>query len=312
MSAFRKSGGRNAQLVLAAISIILILMMGPFQVVHASGFSGAAYTALFYRTGCEDLSTPIQARFEWDISGGTNNTNTMTIKDVGTQGLTKNLVFGAFKFNEFALGDNYNVNANPYYPGIEAFANFRNYSIFAVNMTETEPSNGLGAATVSNYISMAVTYSANFSTAKDQFRISITQTSTDVVAYYYIISSSGTVLHTWSLDQPLSSVTLKPPYHHYVVSDELDGLEVEGYASVHSGTDFQIESVIHPSTATDFIGYQTLTYHGSTTSPFNEFTLSSCSLTSWVDEEGDNATYTYDNYWHNTASNEAYQYVTVT
>ncbi len=44
-------------------------------------YSGPAYTAVFHRTGCGNLGNNIQARFEWDISGGTNNSNTMTIKE---------------------------------------------------------------------------------------------------------------------------------------------------------------------------------------------------------------------------------------
>jgi hypothetical protein len=312
MSAFRTSGGRNALLVVAAISIIL--MMGALPIATAFTSSEDAYTALFYRDSsgtCSDLGTNIQARFEWDISGGTNNTNTMAINEVGNEtGIAKNDVFGAFKFDEFPLGLEYLVDGNPYYPGVESYANFRNYSIFSVNMTVTEPSAGFGAATVTHSISSAVTYDANFSTAKDQFRIAITQTTTDIETYYYIISSSGTVLQTWTLDQSLSGVTLAPPYAHYVVSDEIDGLENQGYAIVKSGTDFQIESVIQPSTAIDFIGHQTpATYTGG-----NNAISVSCTggFNSFCDEEGDDATYTYENYYHSTSSNEAYQWIEVT
>src|SRR4029077_20014644 len=78
--------GTRVQLVLSAISIILILMVGTVQTVSAFSSTETAHAAVFYRDtsgSCGDLGSKIQARFEWDISGGTNNTNTMTINEKG-------------------------------------------------------------------------------------------------------------------------------------------------------------------------------------------------------------------------------------
>lgn len=145
----------------------------------------------------------------------------------------------------------------------------------------------------------------------------ILQSSTYVEAEYNIISSSGTSLMTWTETDTLSSITLYPPYENVGVSDELSGLESEGYAQIESGTDFQIESVIHPDTATDFTGHYVLSFSSSTGT---QFSITSCSptFTSFVDEEGvgpgatGSSPYTYGTAGAVSSSNEYYQYIEVT
>jgi hypothetical protein len=222
-------------------------------------------------------------------------------------GLTKNNVFGAFKFDANPIGLQYFVSGQGYYPGIEAYVNLRNYTIFSVNLTLTEPTSGRASPTVTNLWSSAVTYNANFSTAKDEFNIYIAQSSTDIEATYRIFSSSGTILQTWTLDQSYSGVSSPPPYPHYVASDELDGLETVGYAHVLSGTDFQIESVINTA-ATDFTHYQNVSYTGAS----NAFSITNCGLSSYVDEEGDDMTLPSVSSHNNNGVDEAWQYVKVT
>ena len=152
--------------------------------------------------------------------------------------------------------------------------------------------------------------------------IYIEQTSTDIVATYRIFSSSGSILQTWTLDQSYSGVNTPPPYNHTVASDEIDGLDAvvsgqhyEGYASVLSGTDFQIESVIN-SAATDFTSYQNVAYTGTngTGGTANAFQISSCSLNSFVDEEGDSMVIpaSGSSQHSNNGVDEAWQYVKVT
>src|SRR5271169_3223940 len=104
MNEFRKYGGRNTVPVLSAI--LIILMIGILPTVRA--FSGIAHTAEFWQTSCPNLGSNIQARFEWDISGGTNNTNTMAINEVGQQNGSN--VFWDFKFDEFPQGYYYAAN----------------------------------------------------------------------------------------------------------------------------------------------------------------------------------------------------------
>jgi hypothetical protein len=303
--------GRNIQLVLAAISIVLILMMGAVQTASAFASTEHANAAVFYRTGCGDLGNNIQARYEWDISGG-NNTNTMTIKEKGNESNSNNNVFGAFKFVDFPVGE-YSYGNNPVvhqYPGVEAYANFRHYEQFSVNATFTEPTAGTSSPTTTSVWSAPDSYTANMSTAKDQFKIIVSQTSTDIITYFYTISSTGSVLHSYNLDQSYSGVTNKPPYHnHYAVAAYLDGLDPNaGYAIVKSGTDFQIESLISPSTITDFTQHLVKDYTGGNWA----LSIPSCSLDTYVDEEGDNAAYTFGNSGTTSAGNEAYQYYKVT
>lgn len=254
-------------------------------------FTGTAYTAEFWRTGCGDLSSNIQARFEWDVSNG----NAMTIKEVGQQtGKTWNNVDGAFKFDEFAQGYYYAANLGLYqYPSIQPAGDLRHYKIYASNLTITAPINGLrNGAVLEPVLNATHTYSANFSTASDEFQIIISQSSTAIVAEYDVINSGGTTLDTWSQTQDLSTVSNPPPYSNYGVSAELDGLESTGYAHILSGTDFQIELVIHPYTATDFTGYQTVSY--TQTQQFSEGSPS-C-FTTYAEDEGTDASYTYGAY----------------
>jgi hypothetical protein len=303
MNAFRKYGGRNTLLVLAAI--FTILMMGTLPAARA--FSGSATTAEFWRTGCGDLSSNIQARFEWDVT----NFNAMTIKEVGQQGNSYNNVDGGFELDEFTQGYYYAANVAQYqYPGVEALADFRHYQIFGVNLTVTAPVNGLSNPTVQYAtLNMSASYlSANFSTAADEFQIIISQSSTAITAEYDIISSTGTTLQSWSQPKDLSTVSNVPPYTNYGVSDELHGLEKLGFAHVLTGTDFQIESVIHPYTATDFTGHQFVSY--TQNSMFSEG--SPLCFTTFAEDEGTDATYTYGASGPVQSSNEYYQYVEVT
>jgi hypothetical protein len=312
-----RRGGKNTLLVIAASFIIL--MMGTLPIVHAFLSSESAHSAAFYRTGCSNLGAFIQNKFGWDISSG-NNTNTLTIKEKGQEGgTTLNNGFGAFKFLANPIGLQYPVSGQPeQYPSIQAYANLHKYQIYSVNMTVTEPTSGTSSVTVTHMIStgLASPYSANFSTAKDGMYIQIEQTSTDIIATYLVISSSGTTLQTWTLDQSLSGVSNPPPYSHTAESDEIDGLDAvvsgthyEGYANVLSGTDFQIESVIQ-TLATDFTGYQNVLYNGGN----NAFSITSCSLSSFVDEEGDNMTIpaSGSSQHSNNGVDEAWQYVKVT
>jgi hypothetical protein len=320
MKASGNCGGRSTQLILA--SAFIILMMGTLPIARAN-YSGPAYTALFYRTSCGNLqtgtSTNIEARFEWDISGGTNNTNTMTVKEYGSNSnITSWNKDGYFKLDEKALNENYNYTGEtlPQYPGIEAYATFHQYKIAFLGLIVTEPTNGTGTSTKTYIVNTTASYpSANFSSAKDELQTQILQgqyssTSGYIEAEFNLIDTTGTTLMTWTRSLPISDASIPPPYENAAVSDEIDGVEFIAYANMMSGTDFQIESVIHPSTLTDFTGEKDLQYSGTS----NKFSITSCSptLTSYVDEEGDGATYTFEKASTTPSSNEAWQYFEVT
>ncbi len=204
------------------------------------------------------------------------------------------------------------------YPGIEAFATFHNYTINGVQLGVAEPYKGKTQVTpLAQIINSSFSYSANFSSAKDELSISILQfgfPSYEVEGLYRIISSTGVDLKSTTLFVSFSSTdNLLPPYNNAAVSDEIDGLDSPnnpGYANMFSGTDFQIESVI--PTVTDFTGYQLTTYSGGVGN--NAFSLSPhCNLNSYVDEEGDGATYSSSSTTGTVSvSSEAYQYVKVT
>lgn len=285
-------------------------------------YSGPAYTAVFYRTGCGFLGNDIQARYEWDISGG-NNSNTMAIKELGSNNkFTQYNHDGYFKLDQKAVNFSYTPpNMNPQFPGIEVFANFHDYNISSVDLITSVPENGYPGNPLPlnpENMSSRFTYAANFSSAKDELSISILQfgsPSNEVEALFRIISSTGASLKSTTLIVQFPSATLPPPYKMAAVSDEIDGLDTlnnPGYANMISGNDFQIESVIQPSTATDFTGYQMTTYSGGIGN--NAFSLSPhCNLSSFVDEEGDNAVYSSSSTTGTvTSTNEAYQYVKVT
>jgi len=294
---------RNTLLVLVAI--FTILMMGTSQTAHAA-YTANAYTAEFWRTSCVDLGTWIQARFTTDIG-----TSHLIIKAIGSNGTSGHNGFGYFKFDEFTQGY-YQSSPNTYqYPGIQAVADYHHYELNYSVLGVTAPVYGTGSAPMFFNTSLPESYSANFSTAADQLQILITQTTTKVWANYSIISS-GTTVKTWSLFVDLSSYTNRvQPFTNYGVSDELDGLEKAGYATVLSGTDFQIESVIHPYTATDFTGYKDQNY----THYQSQFTIppsgTKC-FSTYPDDEGTSevlpSTSTASQY---QPSNEAYQYVEV-
>jgi hypothetical protein len=307
----RKYEGRSIPLVLAAFSIILMMWTSPM--VHAYSFTGTAYTAEFYRTGCGDLGSWIQARFTTDVS-----TLAMTIKETGTQAkiYSNNNGTGAFILGEFAQGYYYASNVGLYqFPGIDAEVDFRHYLIYAVNLTVTAPVNGLSnMAVMFHRINNTESLSANFSSAGDQLQTLITQNSpptSTIVPSYTIVSSSGATLASWSQMWPFpSNDTNPPPYAHYGVSDSLHGLEKTGYAHVLSGTDFQIESLIHPYTATDFTGYydQSYTYVQQFTIPHSG---PPCLVTYGEDEGTDEVLPSTSTAGTMPSSNEAYQYVEV-
>ncbi len=306
-----RSEGRNIQLLIAAISFVLILMTGTAQTVSAFPTTQTTWVPVFYRTGCGDLGNSIQARFGWDISGGTNNTNTMTINEHGYEA-TRNNVTGSFKLLDFPIGEySYGSPVVHQYPGIYSFANFLQYKQTSVNATITEPTAGLMSPTTTVSASYADSYTANIGTGNYEFKIVISQGTNDITSYFYTINSTGSVIHEYALDVSFSSVMDKPPYHeHYALTAELDGIDPgEGYANMTSGTDFQIEGLISPSTITDFTQDLVDSFKGSSGQTLS---IPSCSLMSFPDEEGVNGMYTLPNSGTSTAGNEAWQYYKVT
>ena len=295
-------------------------MIGALPIAHAN-YSGPAYTAVFYRTGCSgDLSTNIQARFEWDVSGG-NNTNTMAIKEYGTNSqYSVDNGDGYFKFDEEAMSPSYSIaNGSIYYPSIQAYVYVRQYNIDGVGFIMQEPVyDSSHAPKFFNLTRTVPTYNANLSSARDELQIQIIQSlspNAAVEAEFNLISSSGVNLMTWTASEALQNYTNGlPEYTNVAVSDVVNGLQERGYANFFSGTDFQIESVIHPSTLTDFLGYDMVTYHDLGVSNANKFSLPPpCNFTSFVDEEGDGATFSSSSTTGTkSVSNEAYQYVKVT
>jgi len=234
----------------------------------------------------------------------------MTIKEHGYES-TKNNVSGAFKFVNFPIGEySYGSPVTHQYPGIYASATFHHYEQFGVNATLTEPTAGTSSPTTTVSLSNLDSYTANMSTAKDEFEITIAQTSTDIIVYFYTWSSTGSLLHSITLDQSFSGVTVKPPYHeHYALTAELDGLDPgEGYANMTSGTDFQIEGLISPSTITDFTKHLVDNFTGGNAN----LSIPSCSLNSYPDEEGVNGLYTLPNSGTSTSGNEVWQSYKVT
>jgi hypothetical protein len=292
-------------------------MLGTLPMVRA--FSGTAYTAEFWISSAScpiDLGnnngSSIQARFEWDITNG----DAMTIKEVGQQNSTN--AYGDFKFDEFTQG--YYVISGPTdeYPGVEAWGDFQGYQFDEIGITVSAPADGTGNPThIFPTMYHSESYNDNFSTTPEEFQIIISQSSSGITAEFDIISSGGTVLDnptlTWSYP---SGYTNPPPYANYGVSDELDGLELYGNANLLSGTDFQIESVIHPYTQTDFIGYYTQPYHQTSPGVGSQFTIPPTGgpcFSTWSEDEGvSNATYTYGSSGPVQSSNEYYQYVEVT
>jgi hypothetical protein len=237
----------------------------------------------------------------------------MIINEVGQQNNTN--VDGDFKFDEFPQGYYYASNFAQYeYPGVEAWGDFHSYFFYDIGLTVTAPVDGLSNPpiifTTTNTLE---SYNANFSTAADEYQIIVSQSSTGITAENDIISSSGTILahptQTWPY--PSSGHSNPPPYTNYGVSDELVGLELYGNAHMLSGTDFQIESVVHLST--DFTGYTTQSYTQTSPGVGSLFTIPSTGppcFTTWSEDEATDATYTY--YTYGTTSNEAYQIVEVT
>jgi hypothetical protein len=304
-------GRRNTLPVLAAISIIL--MMGTLPIVRAD-YSINSNTYVFYGTSCNDLGAHIEARFGWDITNGNNTSAPMTIKEKGNDSIYSiNTGDGAFKFDENPIGMKYTASDNtPQWPSIQGFADFRHYGLYQIDLLAAEPD--ISPTSKTEPFNMTAPESdslVNFSTSADAFHITIVQTSSVIEILYSIIDSSGTALggSPWALVVQLSGASNPPPYAHYAVSDGIAGLEKAGYAHILSGTDFQIEAVDRPSSPTDFTAHQGVTFTGNNG---NNLPNTICSLNSFVDEEGDDATYTYGSNNVMPGSNEAYQYVKVT
>jgi hypothetical protein len=302
--------GGKTPLALAGLAIILMISTPPL----VNAFTGVtSYASEFYRTSCTPLGNFIQARFNWDIQ----NSDNLIIKEVGVGGASKNDVPGAFKFEEFPVNQNYTtLGYGTQYPGIEAWANFRHYEMYSVNISISEPTNTNSDAVVTHQLSIGLDsgpYPVNFSSAADEYQILISQSSTYIWANYSIVSSSGTTIHEWSIAQPYSGVIEPPPYKSTTVSDALLGLDpTEGYASVLPGTDFQIESVIHPYQATDYTGYNDFSFSKwydngfkvSCPAPYHP-------VQTYFDEEGTNAVYSELKNGTYQPSNEAFQYFEV-
>ena len=311
----RKYGGRSALLVLAAIFVIL--MMGTVPMERVAGWTGTGYTAEFWISSAScpiNLGPWIQARFTTDVGTGH-----LVIKEVDQQNsITKNNnVDGDFMMDEFAQGYYYASNLLQFeYPGVDAEADFRQYKLFASNLTVTAPVYGTNSAPkIFPRLNDLVSYGDNFSIAADQLQILITQNSpptSTIVPTYTILSGSGTTLKSWTQTWPFpSNDTNPPPYANYGVSDELDGLESVSYAHVLSGTDFQIESVIHPYTAT-FSGYHDQSYTYPPSVQFTEPPTGGPCFTTWAEDEGtDEVLPSTSTTGTVPGSNEAYQYVEV-
>lgn len=313
MNASRKYGGRNTLLVASAI--LIILMMGTLPM--ARSFTGTAYVPVFYRDSsgtCSNLGNNMQARFEPDHLGA----NTSFYETINVHGYadTRNTGVGDFKFDEQADGTKFTVSTVDYYPSTEVYGNFHGYKIISVNITISEPIGGTGVALNYQMLSQAVSYTgANFSSAVDEFETQISQNSANIWGNYSIISSSGTVLHEWSIQKTTSGTG--QPYNHYGLTSQIAGEESAGYAVVKSGTDFRIETVIHPSTLTDFTTESDVSYTPANNGFVNFSTPCTNTFTNgYTDEEGDWTStpgnpYTYGSANTVPASNEAYQFVYV-
>jgi len=310
-NAFRKYRGRDRDALLIVGAFFVILMMGTLPMAHA--YTGTAYVPVFYRDSsgtCSNLGNNMQARFEPDHLGA----NTSFYETINVHGYadTRNTGVGDFKFDEQADGTKFTVSNVDYYPSTEVYGNFHGYKIISVNITISEPINGTGQALNYQQLSQAVSYTgANFSSAVDEFETQISQNSVNIWANYSIISSSGTVLHEWSIQKTTSGTG--QPYNHYGLTAQIAGEETAGYVLVNSGTDFRIETVIHPSSLTDFTKESDVSYNGFTkfsTPCTNTFTYG------YTDEEGDWTSPSGDPYTYGSAntvpaSNEAYQFVYV-
>jgi hypothetical protein len=320
--ALSKYGGRNTLAGVAAIFIILV--MGPLPAVFG-GFSGTSTLAQFERstsTGCNALGSDVQAIFEKDQNSGTfaiNEDGSQSINKTTGANNTQNDGSGDFKFIEWAQDSNYQYPTGTWpAPAVYASAAFRDYKLYNVTMEVSQPANGFSAIPVYFGIGSSASYSSvNWASPSvgggviPNFNITIKQTSTTITAYYSIYGSSPTPLFqqhlTWTYADPPNSNA--PPYAIYGTSAQINGLEDEGYATVSSGTDFQIDSVITPYTATDFTNQSTV----YSTSAAGGYYLTGChyNVTTHADDEGGNAEYAYGGTGTDSAYNEAYQYVKV-
>ncbi len=297
----------------AAAAFAIILMMATLPMARA--YTQTAYVPVFYRDSggvCGDLGANIQARFEPDHLGA-NTSFYETIKEYG-HGIARNTGFGDFKFDEQTDGSQYvDSSGTTQYPSTEVYGDFHGYKITSVNITISEPVNGSSNPPWVSMSSQAVSLSANFSTAVDEFESQVSESSTWIWGNYTAMSSSGTVLHEWSI--AVKTLGVSQPYHHYAVTGEIDGEEnvtgssEPGYAVLNSGTDFRIETVIHPSSISDFTSEKDVTYNGFTK-------YSTPCITTFTDEEGDWTSALTDPYSYGSSgtvpsSNEAYQWVYV-
>ena len=294
-------------------------MMGnvrAFPMAHA--FSDeTAYTADFYRTSCGsdsgNLGSPIEARFGPDVTSGNSTSDTMTIYEYGSvdtpSNYSNNEGDGYFKFSQQAVGYEYTAtNGTTYYPSTEALVDFKGYQIQEVQLQFSEPVFGTDSPYLYLNSTSAASYSGYpFDSTTSEFEISIAYDSTAIVAEFYVISSGGSILDSWGIYYDMSGYSsdyLPPTYHHVVAVDELAGLEDEGYATLESGTDFQIESII--PMVSDFTDYNTQNY----TEAFQHVTEPSCTTYATDDEGGGTGTWGSEEYAWN--GYEAYQYVEVT
>lgn len=287
----------NPLKLILVLSVILFLLGGR----TASAFTGTTYNIMFYRTACGSLGNDIQGRFEPDIGTGS-----FKINEVGSQtGEATHNADGAFKFDVFAHIPSYTNSFGTFYPGIEAAANFLKSEVAYVYLTTLQlPVAGTSDPGNGQFTNQTHSYSMNFSSTSGEMYIRIHQNSTKIWATYAIISGGGSTVANWTLSQDYSSYTNPPPYTNENVNLAISGLENTGYAVIHSGTDFQMETVIHPDVS-DYSGETSISWSGG-----NALESSPCA-SYYTDDEGGNATYTYVGYGAISASHEAYQYMTV-
>jgi hypothetical protein len=278
-------------------SSLIILMI---TARTAQAFSGTSYNTMFNRTGCSTLGTDIQGRYEYDIGTGSFTTN-----EKGSQtGLTSHNSDGAFKFDNYAHGAQVNAGQlGLYYTGWEASVAFLKYEPAFITFSTLTAANGTSSSVHVGFQNATHSLTENFSSTSDELYIRIHQNSSRMWATYAFISGSGSTLANWTLSQKFDGSNL-PPYITYNVNLAIAGLENTGYAVMHTGTDFQMESVIHPDVS-DYTAHPSITWSGGAAGE-----TGSCNNYE-TDDEGENATYTFGGSGTVSASHEAYEYMEV-
>jgi hypothetical protein len=315
-----KYKGRNSLITLAAILIILMLGL---PLVSAYGFTQTAYATEFIRStsnDCNTLGPNIQSTFE----GDQNNGQTFVIKENGSYAFNKTQTGpahngnGDFKFVARTQDSYYKPSGYPgQYPSIYASAGFLHYKLYNLTFLADEPANGFTTEVAKFNLSSGASYNLNFSNPYVggilyYFNITVKQTSNQLQAWFsiYKTTSSTPVFQEELYDSvPYPSYSNPPPYAVYGAGDSIDGLENGGYAHILSGTDFQIKSWITPYTSTDYTNQSTVSY----TYANSEFPFTGCHYqdSSYEDDEGDDATYSYGGSGSYTGGNQVYQYVKV-